>query len=343
MKHIEALLASKYNMAIQSIQPLRAGNTTDKYRVISDKNAFVLRIRSAGFSKEALAADHRFMIYLREHDVPVPRIVRTTDNETYVEEDGRLYELQSAIPHDGNLEDFEFSSVSNDLFDVLGEFHRVSGTYSETIEKPPYLGGTLIPIEPTEKYFHGPGQYGVPRYLAAVGDLTRTQRSQFERDIRHLQAYLGTVYEAYQRKRMVFPVLVNHNDFYGNNILFHKGSISGIVDFDFCRSGLYVIDLVEALHGSLVWHDEAARYLGITEGGDIRVDLARENLRRYFNHNPDFPYDGEFMVKFLIAKIISLPWYPAIDFFHTIDEKLEGFRRMKVVIRKLEEVHELRL
>jgi aminoglycoside phosphotransferase (APT) family kinase protein len=343
MKHIEALLEREYNMSVQNIEPMRAGNTTDKYRVVTNKNSFVLRIRSAGFNQEALSADHRFMVYLHMHNIPVPRIIRTTDNGTSIEDDGALYELQSAIPHDGNLDDFEFSSVSNDLFEILGEFHQVSSTYPEVIDKPPYLGDSLIPIGHTEKYFHGPRQYGVPRYLAVVGDLTRAQRSQFERDIQYFQAYLETVYKAYQRKCMAFPILVNHNDFYGNNILFHKGSISGIVDFDFCRSGLYIIDLIEALHGSMVWHNEAARYLGITEKGDIRADLAQENLQRYFNHNPDFPYDGEFIIKFLIAKIISLPWYPAVDFFHTIDEKLEGFRRMKVVIRKLEEVHEVRL
>lgn len=283
------------------------------------------------------------MIYLHEQNVPVPRIIRTMDNGTYVEDDGTLYELQSAISHDRNLGDFEFTSVANDLFDVLGAFHRVSNTYPEAIEKSPYLGDTLIPIGYAEKYFCGPQQYGVPRYLREMDNLTRGQRSQFERDIRHFQAYLDKVYEAYQRKRMAFPMLINHNDFYGNNILFHEGSISGIVDFDFCRSDLYVIDLIEAVHGSMVWHDEASRYLGITEKGDIRADLTRENLRRYFKHNPDFPYDGEFMIKFLIAKIISLSWYPAIDFFPTIDEKLEAFRRMKVVIRRLEEVHEVRL
>ncbi|MFP3897312.1 MAG: phosphotransferase enzyme family protein [Anaerolineales bacterium] len=343
MKQIETLLENKYDMAIQDIQPMHAGNTTDKYRVMTDTNTFVLRIRSAGFNRRALSADHRFMSYLHEHNVPVPRIIRTMDDGTFVEDDGALYELQSAIPHDGNLGDFEFPSVANDLFDVLGAFHRVSSTYPETIEKPPYLGDSLIPIGPAEKYFYGPQQYGVPRYLAERDNLMRAQRAQFERDIRRFQAYLDTVYAAYQRRRMVFPMLINHNDFYGNNVLFYNGSISGIVDFDFCRSGLYVIDLIEALHGSMVWHSEAARYLGITEKGDIRVDLARENLRRYFNHNPDFAYDGEFIIKFLIAKIISLAWYPAIDFFPTIDEKLEGFRRMKAVIRRLEEVHEIRL
>jgi Ser/Thr protein kinase RdoA (MazF antagonist) len=340
---IKRLLEREYHLSIRSIEPLSEGNTTKKYRTAADGDTFVLRMRSAGFSSAALAADHRFMIYLHDREIPAPCIIRTANQDTFVVEDGALYELQRAIPHDANLDNFEFPAVSNQLFDALGKFHRVSSNYPETIQKPTYLGDSLVPINPAEKYFHGPRQHGVPRYLAAADHLTQGERAQFEHDIRFFETCLDRIYAAFQKKQRVLPTLVNHNDFYGNNILFHKGKITGIVDFDFCQTSLHLIDLIEALHGSLVWHNGAARYLGLTENGDIRVNLAQENLQRYFDHNPDFPYDGEFVIELLTAKIISLPWYPAIDFFHTTDQKLEGFRRMKAVIRKLEEVHAIPL
>lgn len=50
MKRIETLLEHKYDIVIRDIQPMCAGNTTDKYRVMTDTNTFVLRIRSAGFN-----------------------------------------------------------------------------------------------------------------------------------------------------------------------------------------------------------------------------------------------------------------------------------------------------
>ena len=132
------------------------------------------------------------MIYLHEHNIPVARIIRNTRNETYVEENGKMHEVQSYIPHDRNLDHFDFPSVSRDLFAVLGEFHHVSSTYPETIRKSPYLGKTLVPIGHAEKYFRGPQQYGVKRYLAEVKNLKPTQRSQFEKDIQYFMTYFMT-------------------------------------------------------------------------------------------------------------------------------------------------------
>ncbi len=168
-------------------------------------------------------------------------------------------------------------------------------------------------------------------------------RSIFEKDLNYFISYLEKLQKEFNNKIKNHKLLVNHNDFFGNNILFKNNKISGLVDFDFCNSGIYYVDLIEALHGSMVWDNNEMKYLGISENGDIRLKTAEENLKQYFNKNPGFIYDGKFLIKFLIAKIISLAFYPAFDFFSSLEDKIEGFNRRKKVIKNLEEVNEIKI
>jgi hypothetical protein len=93
----------------------------------------------------------------------------------------------------------------------------------------------------------------------------------------------------------------------------------------------------------MIWRNDHKRFLGLSEDPDLRIDLGRENLRHYLDHNPDFPVEDPFLIQFLTAKVISLPFYPAFDFWYTPEEKLEGFQRLKKIITRLDDVHALQI
>jgi len=343
MKSIRKIIEKNYDFCIDNMVQIKEGNTSNKYVLFSDTGKFILRIRNPCFTKKAIISDHVFMDYLKENNFPVAKIIRNKKGEIFISENGCLYEIQSYIDHNKNLSDFNMSSVSNELFSFLGEFHHLSGKYKKGIKKSAYLGKTLIPLDNEEKYFNGPLKYGVERNKLLLKKMDIKYRSVFEKDLNYFITYLEKLQKEYNNKIKNHKLLINHNDFFGNNILFKNNKISGLVDFDFCNSGVYYIDLVEALHGSMIWDNDEMKYLGITKNGDIRLDVARENLQQYFNKNPDFIYDGKFLIKLLIVKIISLAFYPAFDFLGSLEDKIEGFNRRKKVIKNLEEINEIKI
>mgnify|MGYP006296099783 CR=1 FL=1 len=342
-REIKSIIEERYLLLVQDIQAVSGGNITEKHHLITDQGQYLLRVRHGFFRPRDLAADHAFLDHLAQNRLPVPGLVETKGGTTFFAHEGKFFALQEYLEHDQTLEDVVYHDLAPDLFDLLGRFHQTSNNYQETIRKPPYLGNTRVPIGHDEKYFLGPQKYGASRFREAAETLAPGQRKAFQNQIRYFMDTLKRIFPEYQQACQVGPLLINHNDFYGNNILFQGGEIVGIVDFDFCHTGLYAVDLIEALHGAMIWHEEESRYLGMTAEGDVRLEKGLESLSQYFTHNPDFPRDGRLLINMLIVKLISLAFYPAFDFWQNIPDKQEGFVRLKKVIHNLEEIHSLEL
>ena len=341
MKELTGFLKDHYCLTVAGLEPVSRGKTTEKYRIRTDSGTYILRIRSRGFREDDIEADHRFMNHLHTHDFKVPRLIHSIDRETRTFFQGKLIELQGYLDHDSTLEDHSFQEVSHQVFDFLGRYHRVSSLYSDTVRKPDYLPGTTLPMGESAKYFQGPLKYGLPRYIDAADSLERPLGSRMKKDLKKLARLLESIYEEYLRRQISWPELVCHNDFHGNNLLFNQGRIAGLVDFDFCRTGFYQVDLVEALHGSAVWQEAEDGFLGMGEAGEIRAEKAVRDLGRYYRHNPDFPRDGRFLIRFLMAKLIGLLWYPGLDLVPETHDKIEALRRLKLLLANLEELHTL--
>ena len=94
----------------------------------------------------------------------------------------------------------------------------------------------MIPLGFEEKYFKGPLTHGITRNLKAVEEYKKESRSFLTGEIRHFASLLNEIYPQVLAFGRELGAVVNHNDFYGNNILFTEGKISALVDFDFCLS-----------------------------------------------------------------------------------------------------------
>jgi hypothetical protein len=91
----------------------------------------------------------------------------------------------------------------------------------------------------------------------------------------------------------------------------------------------------------MVWHTHEERFLGVTIAGDVRIEAGNEALQNYLDGMPDLKPDGRFLMDFLIAKIISLAFFPAFEFWRTPADKQEGLTRVEKTIVQLEEIAEL--
>jgi len=320
-----------------TISRIKKGHIGSNFKVCSKRGAFVLRIRHPQFSKEMVLEDHSFLGFLRKNEFPVPQIIANRKGETCgITEEKKVFELQEFIPHNSTAEEKSYAEISGKLAGFLGKYHALAGKFPREISKMAYLGE--IPLGFWEKYFSGPLEKGRERYLQTA----RNARGEICREIKDRTFSLADRLEGIKKKLEVtypeLPRLVNHNDFYGNNILFQGEKIAGLVDFDFCSTGIFYIDLIELLHGSMVWQDGEEKYWGLHPEGRVRLDQGRRDLEHYLESGPGFEVDMEILKELLISKIISLAWYPAFDIVQGEDARLQVLKRLDRTIKEIDKL-----
>ncbi len=330
-------LLSNYDIPREdlTVSPIETGHIGNNFMVISGGGTFVLRIRHPQFSKEMVQEDHSFLSFLNKNEFPVPRIIANRKGETCgITKDKKVFELQGFIPHNATAEDKSYAEISGQLAGFLGKYHALSRKYPGETSKMDYLGE--IPLGFWKKYFSGPLEKGRGRYLQTA----RNAGEDIGRELKDRTHSMGERLEGIKNKleetHRELPRLINHNDFYGNNILFQKEDIAGLVDFDFCSTGIFYIDLIELLHGSLVWQDGEEKFWGLHPEGRIRLDQGKRDLEFYLKTGPGFEIDMELLRELLITKIISLAWYPAFDIVQSTDDRLEVLKRLEKTIKEIE-------
>jgi hypothetical protein len=195
------------------------------------------------------------------------------------------------------------------VFALLGRYHRISQTYPRSFAKVAYLGNSTLPIGLFAKYFGGALEHAIPRGIESAS-ADKTRGKALLHDLHYFADTLCAIQAETERKIDTLPRVINHNDIYGNNLLFRGGRLVGLIDFDFCMTDIYYLDLVEALHYSALLQASERRYFGLPPDGQIRTMHGLDDLRAYFAENDGFHHDGQLLVHLLIAKVISLALFP---------------------------------
>ena len=336
MKTILKPILSRYQIGEPyTISELEDGHTCSIYKVETDNRQYLLRIRPDFFTEKEIESDHQFLTYLTDRGFPVPELNTTVEGSTYgLTDEKRLFELQSFLPHNKNVTNFNYQDISSQIARFLGQFHYLSKDYPEKLEKMAYVG--KMPLGFYEKYFDGPLKYGVKRYRETLKSADGSIKTELDTNIDTLEKRLKEIRAVITKALPDIPQVVNHNDFYGNNILFQDNKIAGLVDFDFSSTGIYYIDLVELMHGSMIWNDDCMPFWGLDSEGKIRVKKGEKDLEIYFKNVGDLYFDQQIFKEFLIAKVISLAFYPAFDMVDTPEDRLEVTRRLLKTIDRLD-------
>ena len=321
----------------EELTPLGKGHMCQSYRVWSGGNEYVLRVRPQAFGPRELGADHAFLAFLSHWNLAVPRVIQRGDGKSYgLATWGQYYELHSYIPHDDVVGDGQFRRFTPLLAAFLGRFHEASRSYSGSLDKPVYAGN--IPIGFFAKYFDGPLRWGVRRYLkCAQGREGREGEELFWRT-RELAFTLVELREQMCQFYSTMERLVNHNDFCGQNLLRRGEDIVGLVDFDLASTGPCCVDLVELLHGSLVWDENHWDYWGLHPEGRVRVSQGVRDHILYKEAGGLGSVNWPMIKIMLKAKLISLVFYPAYDVAASLEDRLEITYRLR---RTLEEIDRL--
>ncbi len=330
-------ILKKYDLGkeIIAVEQLLGGNIGSNYYIKSSRGDFVLRIRDSGFTPQQVASDHDFLLFLREHGFPSPGIVSQKDGTTFgIDENKRTYELQEFIPHEKTAAEKSYSEISSGLAGFLGQYQVLSRDFPREIKKMDYLGE--IPLGFWEKYFRGPLAKGQSRYLHSAQNIGGETGRELEEKTTFLADELEKIKQKVGGFYQDLPRIVNHNDFYGNNILFRGEEIVGLVDFDFCSTDIFYIDLIELLHGSVIWWDGEEKFWGLHPEGVIRREQGLRDLEIYLEQGPGLEISEEVIADLLKTKVISLIFYPAFDLASGAEQRLEITRRVEKTLSELD-------
>ncbi len=290
------------------LRPVGRGHICAVFCVDFAGKRYSLRLRPPAFQPEHLRADHALLYYLRARGftgVPRPILTERGDSVVVVQGKGgaRGAELLSWVAHDcgSTLAEFGPGDDWTPLAELIGRYHRLTRQYPLHIEKPAWLGE--LPISFEQKYFLAPLRRA--KVFCRTGD--EKLRAVAERAVDLLQKSL------YLLSRMTeMPRVVLHNDLSEDNILLSDGVPVGMVDFDFCISGPPIVDLIEGLHGAVVWDPDHLRYRGAPPDGMIRAGAGREFLQVYADITGFLP-PRQVLADMLAVKAVSLALYPGFS------------------------------
>lgn len=307
------------------IHPLSCGHICEVYRVDLCDQQFILRVRPEVFSREHLQADHLLLGYLSDHGFPSPSVVCTPAGDSYLATpDGRLCELLEYIPHDSTLGDSDALWMSGSVAALLGQFHRLTRRYPRIICKPDYVGNT--PVNPESKYFRGPLERGVPRYERGAGGELRGVVGRLRARLLQLHRLMPSLDLSSQ--------VVNHNDFYGDNLLTSGSELVGVIDFDFCLTGSHLIDLTEGLYASMIYSSRAAPFWGLDPARGIDWTAGAEFLRIY-EEESGLVASRPLLLSMLEVKVISLVFYPGFILADSPAKRLKTLLRAERITAAL--------
>ena len=296
---------------------------SEVYRVDLSDGQLILRVRPEVFCREHLQADHALLEYLSSRGFPSPSVVSTPGGDRHVvAPDGRLCEMLEYIPHDGTLSDG--FPMLDQVASLLGRFHRLTRRYPHVIGKPDYVG--RIPISPESKYFRGPLDRGTPRYERGAGRELRAC-------VKRLKARLSSLHSLLPALDLSWQV-VNHNDFYGDNLLTTGSELVGVIDFDFCLTGSHLIDLVEGLYASMIYRSSADEFWGLDPGRGVDWRAGRAFLRIYEDES-GLVASRPLLGSMLELKVISLVFYPGFILAESPEMRLETLQRAQDTVESL--------
>jgi len=300
---------------------LKGSRRSPKAVVTTDKGRFLLKRRARGRDHPLkVAYAHAVQRYLFERGFPVPRLIPVRGGEdTMVILGDLIYEMFEFVPghgYDGSL------AATRDGGRVLARFHALLAQFESD-------------WEPSRQGYHDNNTVrsnlnGIP---AAIGKDDSVVGKESE-----LLATVGRLFDAYEAaaERVDdagfpdWPVQIVHADWHPGNMLFLKGRVAAVIDYDSLHLLPPITDVANgALQFSILggpidprqWPPELdeERFKQFLQGYDAEIPLADDQM-------VVLPW---LMIEALIAEAV-MPIAATGSF-----GRLEGFRFLQMIMRKV--------
>jgi homoserine kinase type II len=202
------------------VAPIPLGNVNDSWTVETAGRQWILRRYSTERLPAGIPFEHEVLRGLAEGGWPVPTPRVAPDGSTLVKVEHRFYALFPYL-HGGRLDDPSRHGA------VLAGLHRATSTLN-------LLSRSTWPR--LSDYGRRPFGELLAIYAPADPEGAAAVLQRHGHVARHLAHAPRTL-----------PRLVVHGDFHTGNLLFDRGELTGVLDFDFARVDLRVADVAIAL------------------------------------------------------------------------------------------------
>ncbi len=230
---IVAALASYPVGGVTAIEALSGKHRNMPHMVATDRGCFFVKVLAPTFSgAPALEVRHAFIEHLTARAVPVPRLERTRDGQTYTRIGEHVVEV------------YQFMAGRTyrrgDATDAEAAGRALAGLHRAALEFSP----------PTPGVRRG--------WVTAEADLARLAR--FEEQMRTyvpapeafapVEAVKAAIRETSAALAVAdLPTAMGHGDFLPENLVYRPAAAALITDFDYCHVGPLVFDLATAMIG----------------------------------------------------------------------------------------------
>lgn len=211
-----------------------AGLMHDTYEVRFEEDDYILQLSDADEERKAgLELGLNCYLMLQDTEIPVPQVV--TENVRAI--DGRTYTLVERLSGTSGWRDISPERVLN-AGKYLAKIHQL-----RSFERAGWL------------QFDG---HGLSVKAFQEGSLDRWRHRKVQNNAKHLRSggleNVGREVERLFNRENVksgesFQVVLSHNDYSPDNLLFQNDTVTGIIDFDHAFAGDRYRDIVKAANG----------------------------------------------------------------------------------------------
>jgi homoserine kinase type II len=317
-----AVVLSHYDLGvIESITEFRRGSrSSPKVGIVCARGKFLLKkrdMRRGGIDRVHFA--HAVQTHLEHKGFPLPSLVRPMgSDDTVLERCGAIYELFDYVSG------HPFSGEPDEVVDagrVLARFHQAMSDFSS--------GATYRGNGYHDALSVHTGLNAVPTQVSAHESVAGLEAEVLGLTSFLFEAYSDAAARVEQAGYDAWPVGMAHSDWHPGNLLFKRGKVLAVIDYDCARLGRTIVDVANGvLQFSMVgggppqrWpdHIDLARAQKFMEGYNEVAPLSPEQ-RRATPH---------LMIEALIAEAV-LP-IAATGSFGPFD----GFGFLRMVRRKV--------
>ncbi len=229
-----ALVLSHYELgAINRIAEYRKGSRRSaKVIVGADKGKYLLKRRAQGINiKTQVLFAHTIQKQLEEHRFPVAGLVSTTNGDSFVEHDGRIYELFRFIKgrrfDKTNPAAAESGRILAHFHNILREFPFESSVKNSMFHQGDSFLDTISEVDDVLKRFETKEQ------LEGIHETVAFLREQYSTATKQVESVgLSSL-----------PTGIVHGDWHPGNMIYNDGEIIAVIDFDSLRYAQRVTDI----------------------------------------------------------------------------------------------------
>ena len=224
---------SAYGVEPEDIRDIRTGRINKHWRVVAGGRAYALRRYNAAATPRSIAYEHAMLAHLDARGWPVAAAIVSRQGDRIVERDERLFSL------------FPFLEGRPSPYNNV-RYLRIKGRLLARL----HTEMALAPIEGQRPGFGRVWELDrpdAPRF-PSFNDLLRAFGAEHRREAAVMRAHRYACLR--ELSRLGYGELSDtfvHCDYHHDNLLFSRGELSGLLDFDLLHRDARVVDIAWAI------------------------------------------------------------------------------------------------